>query len=148
MLIALGLALASLTGCDKKEPSADEPSYGEPVGITMEASKDVPAFEVGVAVSKGVVVDPLVPPISSLLYKGLRACPDLVRVIAKEPVQIAFAVEQGRTRSVTVTGEAPDCVARTLTDQEVAGAGPAKLHVLAMIRLPSAKGQDAEGRKP
>lgn len=156
-LAALALLLAS--ACEEKkgegahgEGAYEEPSYGDPVGIQMEPSKDVPAFEIVVAVSKDVAIDPLVPPLGGLIHGAMRACPGFVKAAAASaPVQISLTVEQGKTQRVSVSGvsgEPSDCMMNNLNARELAGAGPAKVHVLAMLRFPSAQGKDAEGPKP
>jgi hypothetical protein len=159
--------LPLLIACEKKAPS-DEPVYGEPVGVTMEASKDLPGFEVAIAVSKGIAIDPLLPPIAGLLHKALKACPDFVKAAAANPeaaTQVAFTVEQGKTKDATATMKGADCVASNLNAQELPnltitpeapaapaqgapGPAPGKLHVIAMLRFPGAPGTKAEGRKP
>jgi hypothetical protein len=144
------LALALGSACEKAEPAAETPVYGEPVGIQMEASKDLPAFEIAVAVSKGVTVDPLVAPLSGFIHKALRACPDFVKKAsaAGEPTQVSFMVERGTTGTASVSSEAPGCMTTNLSAQAIQGVPPAKLHVIAMIRFPGAKGGDAGGQRP
>jgi hypothetical protein len=159
--------LPLLIACEKKAPS-DEVAYGEPVGVTMQASKDLPGFEVAIAVTKGVAIDPLVPPLGGLLHKALRACPDFVKAAAASPeaaTQIAFTIEQGKTKGATSTVKGADCVTSSLNAQDLPnltitpeataapaqsapGPAPGKLHVVAMLRFPSAPGSGAEGRKP
>jgi hypothetical protein len=147
---ALAVLLALVCACDKGEPAAAPPVYGDPVGVQMEASKDLPAFDIAVAVSKGVTVDPLVAPLSGFIHKALRACPDFVKQAsaAGEPTQVSFTVEQGRTGTASVSSEAPGCMTQNLSAQAIEGVPPAKVHVIAMIRFPSAKGEDAGSQRP
>jgi hypothetical protein len=162
--------LPLLCSCEKKEASDGVPVYGEPIGIQMEASQGVPAFEIAIAVSKGVSVEPLVPPLSGLLHKALRACPDFVRAAAANPTaatQVAFAVEQGKTKDAAATVKGAECVTANLNAQELpglviktaaappqgapadaTGAAPKALSVIAMLRFNGASGPNAEGRTP
>jgi hypothetical protein len=156
--------LPLLIACDKKAP-ADQPVYGEPVGVTMEASKDLPAFEVAIAVSKGIAIDPLVPPLGGLLHKALKACPDFVKAAAASPstaTQVAFTVEQGKTKDAAASVKSADCITSSLNAQDLPnltiqreapaqgaeGAAPGKLHVVALLRFPGAPGSKSEGPKP
>lgn len=156
--------LPLLIACDKKAP-ADQPVYGEPVGVTMEASKDLPAFEVAIAVSKGIAIDPLVPPLGGLLHKALRACPDFVKAAAASPstaTQVAFTVEQGKTKDAAASVKGADCITSSLNAQDLPnltiqreapaqgaeGAAPGKLHVVALLRFPGAPGSEPEGPQP
>jgi hypothetical protein len=156
--------LPLLIACDKKAP-ADQPVYGEPVGVTMEASKDLPAFEVAIAVSKGIAIEPLVPPLGGLLHKALKACPDFVKAAAASPstaTQVAFTVEQGKTKDAAASVKSADCITSSLNAQDLPnltiqreapaqgaeGAAPGKLHVVALLRFPGAPGSKSEGPKP
>ncbi len=161
--------LPLLLACEKNKASDEQPSYGEPVGITMEASKDLPAFEVVIAVSKGIAVDPLVTPLAGLLHKAVRACPDFVKAAAAAPdavTQVAFTVEQGKTKNAAATVKGADCLTANLTAQDLPNltitpaapasanegegksAAPGKLHVVALLRFSGARGSNAEGHKP
>lgn len=156
--------LPLLIACDKKAP-ADQPVYGEPIGVTIEASKELPAFEVAIAVSKGIAIDPLVPPLGGLLHKALRACPDFVQAAAASPstaTQVAFTVEQGKTKDAAASVKGADCITSSLNAQDLPnltiqreapaqgaeGAAPGKLHVVALFRFPGAPGSESEGPKP
>lgn len=162
--------LPLLCSCDKKEASDGVPVYGEPIGIQMEAAQGVPAFEIAIAVTKGIAVEPLVPPLSGLLHKALRACPDFVRAAAANPTvatQVAFAVEQGKTKDAAATVKGAECVTKSLSAQELpglvikpaappapgapegaTGATPQTVSVIAMLRFGGAPGANAEGRTP
>lgn len=165
LFIALLPLLPLLLACEKKKASDEPPSYGEPVGITVEASKDLPALEVVIAVSKGIAVDPLVPPLAGLLHKALRACPDFVKAAAAAPdaaTQVAFTVEQGKTKDAAASVKSADCITSSLNAQDLPnltiqreapaqgaeGAAPGKLHVVALLRFPGAPGSKSEGPKP
>ncbi|MCK6591653.1 MAG: hypothetical protein HUU21_21090 [Polyangiaceae bacterium] len=154
--------LPLLVACEKKPP-AEQPAYGDPVGITMEASRDLPGFEVAIAVSKGIAVDPLVPPLSGLLHKALRACPDFVKAAVASPstaTQVAFTVEQGKTKDVAVSVKGAECITSNLTAQDLPnltvqreapgteGAAPGKLYVVALLRFPGAPASPTESPKP
>jgi hypothetical protein len=156
--------LPLLIACEKKAPT-DQPVYGEPVGVTMEASKDLPAFEVAIAVSKGIAIDPLVPPLGGLLHKALKACPDFVRAAAASPstaTQVAFTVEQGKTKDAAASVKGAECITSSLNAQDLPnltiqreasaqgaeGAAPGKVYVVALLRFPGAPGSNSEGPKP
>lgn len=164
-LVSLLPLLPLLMACEKQAPADPQPTYGDPVGITMEASKDLPAFEVAIAVSKGIAIDPLVPPLGGLLHKALKACPDFVKAAAASPTtatQIAFTVDQGKTKDVAASVKGADCITSNLTAQDlpnltiqreapaagVEGAAPGKVHVVALLRFPGARGSSPESPKP
>lgn len=169
LFIALLPLLPLLLACEKNKATDGQPSYGEPVGITIEASKDLPALEMVIAVSKGIAVDPLVSPLAGVLHKALRACPDFVKAAAAAPdaaMQVAFTVEQGKTKNAAATVKGADCVTANLTAQDLPNltitpeatasakegegksAAPGKLHVVALFRFAGAPGSNAADRKP
>lgn len=139
-----------LSACGQKSAEKTEQEYGDPVGITLVASKDVPAVEVAIAVSKGVVIDPLVEPLSTLLYRGLKACSGVIAASLKtEPAHLSFVVEQGKTKNTSVTGASADCLSKSLEGQDFAGKAPGKLNVMAIVRLSTAaQPASPEGPKP
>lgn len=147
------IALAGLLGAASCEPSKAEksaPQYGDPVGIQLVATQDVPAVEVAVAVSQGVPIEPLVEPLSSLFFKALKGCSSSVKsALLAEPAQISFSVEMGKTKNPAVTGGLSECMKKSLDAQVFAGKAPSPLHVMAMVRLASAAAPgSSEGRKP
>jgi hypothetical protein len=149
--LRIGISLLLFTAaCGQKSADKHEPEYGDPVGISLVASKDVPAVEVAIAVSKGVVIDPLVEPLSSLLHRGLKACSGVVAASLKaEPAHLSFVVEQGKTKNTSVTGASADCLIKSLDAQDFAGKAPGKLHVMAIVRLaPALPAASQEGLKP
>lgn len=125
---------ASVGACDRK-PSSEGIPYGEPVGVQMEASAEVPAFDIALAVNKGADIDPLIAPLGGLLHKAVRACPGFAKASAVgEVTQIAFSVDQGKAVGAVVSGAHPDpCLTQQINAQEVPT--PAKLSVVAQIRF-------------
>ena len=155
------VAFAGVSGCEK-QAAPEQPSYGEPIGITMEASRDLPALDVAIAVNQGVVTDPLVLPLMGLLHKTLRGCPEFVKAAAADPsaaTQVAFTVEQGKVKDAVMTGslKGSECITTSLAGQELPnldiqreatagdkGAALGKLHVAALLRFSSAEKRDSK----
>jgi len=129
--------------CQSSPPPADEETYGDPVGVQLSASEAVPAFEIALALSRGVEPGPLVAPLSTLLLRAFKACPEFVRANAAGGVtQIVLSIDQGKVAEAGASGEHPDpCLASTLRGQPLeplpAGAPP-RLRALAQIRLAAA----------
>jgi len=140
-----GVTLLGALGCKSGAKAHEDAQYGEPVGIQMEASGGLPAFEVALAVTRGVVVDPLVPPITTVIHQGLVACPRVVQTAATsgQVIQIAFSVRQGHLAKLSVSGvESDGCLAQMLDGRSIqlddkVGAGRAhpELDVLAQVRF-------------
>lgn len=111
--------------------------------MQLSASEAVPAFEIALALSRGVEPGPLVAPLSTLLLRAFKACPEFVRANAAGGVtQIVLSIDQGKVAEAGASGEHPDpCLASTLRGQPLeplpAGAPP-RLRALAQIRLAAA----------
>jgi hypothetical protein len=139
--VLFAIALPAFGACDRSAPSAEATGYGEPIGVTMTASDSVPQFEIALAASPGVDIEPLVPPLAGMLHGAVKGCAGFVAASLSGGVtQLAFSVEQGKIVGAGVSGEHPDpCLPSRLNGQAVTLPGSqAPLRVLAQIRFSNA----------
>lgn len=138
LLLATSLALPGLAGCDSAGENAVE--YGEPLGITIEASAKGPGLEIAFAATKGVAIDALVPTLAAAVHAAVQACPAFVAERASgDVVQLAFAVENGAVTRLSQGRTAGEtCVVGKLQGAPISSAQT--IEVLAELRLPRPAG--------
>jgi hypothetical protein len=133
LLFAPLLAIPGTVGCNTSEEKAVE--YGEPVGITIEASAKGPGLEIAFAATKGVPIDSLVPTLAGAVHGAVQACPAFVAERASGDVaQLAFAVEKGAVTRLS-QGRTPGetCLVSKLQGAPISSAQ--NVEVLAELRL-------------
>lgn len=132
------VAIVTLLGCNTPEEKAVE--YGEPIGITIEASGGAPGLEIAFAATKGVPVEPFVPGLASAVHAAMKACPAFVAERAAGDVaQVAFALENGQVTRLSQGRTAGEtCLVSKL--QGAAVPSTQTVEVLAELRLARAPG--------
>jgi hypothetical protein len=138
--------LSVLVGACHRNQGAE--AYGDPVGVSVEASRGVPPFDLALAFTRGVSASAVVAPLTGALHQAIEACPALwtgpasVRdgaASGPEPgvvTRLAFRIEQGRIVAPPATGSAepPEiCLAHALDGRIVDAGG--SMRVLSEVRF-------------
>jgi len=136
----IALFTLSLCSCHSDEAPVQK-QYGEAVGVSMQASGSVPAFEMTMAVTQGKDITPLVPALSGTLHQAVASCPDFIKASSSGNFStLAFTISSGQIKSLQVSGAHPDpCLGKSLQDKPISS--QENLDVIVMIRFPSGQGK-------
>lgn len=118
LAVSIALICALAAACSKERKS---PQFGEPVGIRVAASENVPALEVAVAVTQGTDIGPAVSRLSTAIHKSVKGCPGLGTIFARgEMVRVSFGIEEGKIAASQIPAEPQaQCVTKALAGTEL-----------------------------
>ncbi|MCL2726490.1 MAG: hypothetical protein FWD69_18880 [Polyangiaceae bacterium] len=125
-ILILNIWLLALLACKKEVAEHEEPvaaDFGPPIAARVEASRDVPRFEIALAVSKNRDPESMLAPLVSVLSRSVRACPDLVAGGASGHIT-ALSFEDGKAKLAGDMNPGASCLLSALEHESFSGVLP------------------------
>lgn len=122
-LLLVGCLTAGAVACSKDKEAKAETALGDPIGAEVQASGNVPALSLALAVGKGQ--DPVahLPHIVGAVSAAVGGCPAFVTEQKESITAVPFTLEKGKMRVEPTTETAGlQCLASALDGKDIPSA--------------------------